>query len=79
MYDALLGMLLGAGIVLAFQELRNQINAYKVRRWHRRAAETIALLDECECWDDNATGVHAYYCPMAEMPEPKRFRSIVHP
>jgi hypothetical protein len=79
MWDNMLFLILGAGLVLAFQELRRQYAAYHHRRWIRRTDETIALLNECTCWDGNATGVHAYYCQLAEVPEPKRFRPIRHP
>jgi hypothetical protein len=77
LYILMLGVVLGAGLVLAFQELRRQYTAFKERQWHRRASEAIALLNECTCWDTN--GAHAYYCELANKPEPKRFRPIQHP
>jgi hypothetical protein len=75
MFDVLLGTVLGMGLVLAFQELRRQYNAFNQRRWIARANSAIALLDACDCWGEP----HASSCPAAPEEPTRKFRSIRHP
>jgi hypothetical protein len=56
MWDNMLFLILGAGLVLAFQELRRQYNAYHQRRWIRRSNEAIALLEEPSLSEQWASG-----------------------
>lgn len=79
MNEFFLGVLLGSGLSLAIIELRRQLVQFRARRWHSRAAQTIALLDECTCWAEPGRP-HSYYCELENKPPTnKRFRSIVHP
>jgi hypothetical protein len=63
MHLFILGMLLGSGLVLAFQELRRQHDAFQQRRWIRRSNEAIALLAPethgyCRSWCHDSQAEH---------------------
>lgn len=61
----ILGVLLGAGLILAAQEL--QFLYYLRKENHLRIAQDNAIaVVECTCWGaPNVVGQHAYYCPVA--------------
>ena len=62
----ILGIILGAGIVLAYQEIKRQIRAFKQAKLDADIKRTIAMLNECTCW--TTTVEHAYYCQTQETP-----------
>jgi hypothetical protein len=78
MHLFILGTVLGAGLVLAFQELHRTSRG---RRLARIQKDSMPIEDSlvCTCWTQEAGGGHAYYCELLETPKPKRFRPITHP
>jgi hypothetical protein len=64
MHLFVLGIVLGAGLVLAYQEIQLQVLMYKQDKLKAAQDKAIALLAECTCWDTN--GEHAYYCQINE-------------